>query len=213
MGELGRFLLKQPKSEWERKHRVIVAAGNGLQKDVWIEFQRRFGVKEVREFYRSTEGLVKFDNRHFRGKIGAGKVGFRGLLSRRIEKDQCIVKFDYDSEMPVRDENGWCVKAGLNEPGEGIKKIENLATYSDYVGNKEATEKKFLRDVFEKGDIWQRSGDLLMVERSGWVRFVDRIGDTYRWKGENVSAGEIRAFVCECEEVHDAVVVGRQLKG
>lgn len=213
VGELCRFLLATAPSPFDRAHRVLVAAGNGLQRDVWVAFQRRFGVDEVREFYRSTEGLVKFDNVHRAGRPGAGKVGFLGPLRKRVlEKDQYIVKFDYETEMPVRDpRTGFCVVADRGEPGEAIARIASLATYTDYHGNQAATEQKLLRDVFAKGDLWQRSGDLLVQQKDHWVAFVDRIGDTYRWMGENVSAGEVRAFLSELPGVRDAVVVGRRL--
>ena len=216
VGELCRFLLATPEGEWDRKHRVKTALGNGLQKDVWVAFQRRFGVPEIREFYRSTEGIAGYDNRHFasQGDRGAGRVGFQGLLSRRMEKNRVIVKFDYDSEAPVRDpQTGFCVPAEVGEPGEVIGKIMDMGGYTSYYNNKEATEKKIMRDVFEKGDVWQRAGDLLMIEPSGWVRFVDRIGDTYRWNGENVSAGEIRGYIAELPHVQDVVVVGKALTG
>lgn len=213
VGELCRFLLATPPSKFDRDHNVLVAGGNGLQKDVWVEFQKRFGVKEVREFYRSTEGLVKFDNIHRTGRPGAGKVGYLGTLRKQVlEKNQWIVKFDYDSEMPVRDpQTGFCIVAQRGEPGEAIARIHNLATYTNYHGNNAATEEKLLRDAFAKGDVWQRSGDLLVQEKDGWVKFVDRIGDTYRWMGENVSAGEVRGFISELPGVKDAVVVGRRL--
>ena len=213
VGELCRFLLATPVGRYDRDHNVLVAAGNGLQKDVWVEFQKRFGVPEVREYYRSTEGLVKFDNRHRAGQPGAGKVGFVGTLRKRVlEKDQFIVRFDYDTEMPLRDpKTGHCILASRGEAGEAIARIKDMATYTNYHGDKAATGQKILRDVFEKGDAFQRSGDLLMLERGGWVRFVDRIGDTYRWNGENVSAGEVRGFISELDGVKDAIVVGRRL--
>lgn len=214
VGELCRYLLKAPPGEYDRKHQCIVAMGNGLQKDVWLPFMKRFGVPEVREFYRSTEGYAKFDNQHFGSRRGAGKVGFQGVYRRQLEKDQFIVKFDYDNEMPYRDpKTGYCVFAAPNEPGEVIARIKNMALYPEYVGNTQATEAKIMRDVFAKGDLWQRSGDLLRQDRLGWVTFVDRIGDTFRWKGENVSAGEVRAFISEMQHVLDVVVVGKQLKG
>jgi acyl-CoA synthetase (AMP-forming)/AMP-acid ligase II len=103
--------------------------------------------------------------------------------------------------------------AARDEPGEAIARITNMATYTNYHNNPAATEQKLLRDVFERGDVWQRSGDLLVVQNDGWVRFVDRVGDTFRWKGENVSAGEIRGFIAELDEVQDVVVVGKVLKG
>ncbi|KAK6382711.1 hypothetical protein LTS17_003380 [Exophiala oligosperma] len=213
VGELMRFILATAPGEYDRRHSVLVAAGNGLQKDIWVAFQRRFNVPEVREFYRSTEGLVKFDNVHRRGRPGAGRVGYMGVLRKRVfdKGQQHIIKFDYDTEMPVRDAQGWCIVADRGEPGEAIARIRDMSTYTDYHGNTDATEKKLLRDVFEKGDVWQRSGDLLMQERDNWVKFVDRIGDTYRWMGENVSAGEVRGFMSELDGVKDAVVVGRRL--
>jgi acyl-CoA synthetase (AMP-forming)/AMP-acid ligase II len=124
-----------------------------------------------------------------------------------------IVKFDYDSEEPWRGPDGFCAPAQVGEPGEAIGRIKSMPGYTNYHNNKEATEKKILRDVFEKGDVWQRAGDLLVTEPTGWVRFVDRIGDTYRWNGENVSAGEIRSYIAELPEVQDVVVVGKALKG
>lgn len=213
VGELCRFLLATPPTPYDRNHKVLVAAGNGLQKDVWVAFQERFRVNEVREFYRSTEGLVKFDNIHRRGRPGAGKVGYLGTLRKKVlEKDQFIVRFDYDTEFPVRNpKTGFCVVADRGEPGEAIARIHNLDTYTDYHANKPATEQKLLRDVFAKGDLFQRSGDLLVQESDGWVKFVDRIGDTYRWMGENVSAGEVRGFISELPGVKDVVVVGRRL--
>ncbi|KAI1610633.1 fatty-acyl-CoA synthase [Exophiala viscosa] len=215
VGELVRFILATSPGQYDRAHNVLVAAGNGLQKDVWVDFQRRFNVKEIREFYRSTEGLVKFDNIHYRGRPGAGRVGYMGVLRKQVfdKGSQAIVRFDYDTENPVRDaETGFCVVAARGEPGEAIAKIRDMATYTNYHGNVEATENKLLRDVFEKGDVWQRSGDLLVQESNGWVKFVDRIGDTYRWMGENVSAGEVRGFISELPGVKDAVVVGRRLE-
>ncbi|KAK4943652.1 hypothetical protein LTR10_016749 [Elasticomyces elasticus] len=214
VGELCRYLLAAPESEYDRKDHCIVAMGNGLQKDVWLAFKKRFGVPEIREFYRSTEGLAKYDNQQFGDSRGVGKVGFVGVLKRSLEKDQFLVKFDYDTEMPYRDpKTGFCVLAGFNEPGEAIARIKHIDVYPEYLGNKLANEAKTMRDVFIKGDMSQRSGDLLMQERSGWVHFVDRVGDTFRWKGDNVSAGEIRGFISELPHVQDVVVVGKQLKG
>ena len=216
VGELCRFLLGTASGSYDRRHYVKVAAGNGMQKDVWTAFQQRFNIPEIREFYRSTEGLTKFDNRHFStsSSRGAGKVGFVGPLVHRLDKDQFLVKFDYDAELPHRDPNtGFCVPVTKGEAGEVIARVPSMATYTEYHNNADATDAKLLRDVFEKGDIFQRSGDLLVREHSGWVRFVDRTGDTFRWKGENVSAGEIRAYISELPEVHDAVVVGKPLKG
>jgi acyl-CoA synthetase (AMP-forming)/AMP-acid ligase II len=211
VGELCRFLLATPRGDWDTRHSVLVAHGNGLQRDVWVAFQKRFAVPEIREFYRSTEGLVKYDNRHRGEAGGAGKVTFAGSLKRRLEKDQFIVKFDYESEAPYRNGQGFCVLAPVGEPGEAIARVKSVAMYPNYHGNPAATEAKIIRNVFEEGDAFQKSGDLLVQEASGWVRFVDRIGDTFRWKGENVSAGEIRSYISELLEVEDVVVVGKRL--
>lgn len=216
VGELCRFLLKPPPGPFDKNHNCLVALGNGLQADVWLAFQKRFNVPEIREYYRSTDSTVRYDNRHFvsRGSRGVGRLEYIGTLRRRLEKRVYIVKFDYDTEMPYRDpQTGFCVPAKHDEPGEAIARIESMVGYTNYHGNTAATEAKLLRNVFAQGDLFQRSGDLLVHESSGWVRFVDRIGDTFRWRGENVSAGEIRAFLCELPEIHDAIVVGKKLQG
>lgn len=114
--------------------------------------------------------------------------------------------------MPYRDpQTGFCVKANLGEEGEAIGRVKNREMLTEYLHNEDATEKKLLRDVFEKGDLFQRSGDLVVRDYSGWVKFQDRVGDTFRWKGENVSAGEVRDHICQISGVHDAVVYGVRL--
>lgn len=213
IGELCRYLLATPPSPYDRDHNCIVAAGNGLRGEIWERFKTRFNVPEIREFYRSTEGVAKFDN-HGVGVWGAGKVGFAGPLARVFEDDNIIVKYDPDTEEPWRDPaTGFCVRAALGEEGEAIGRIRDLDALTEYLHNEEATQKKLVRDVFQKGDIFQRTGDLLVQDESGWIRFQDRTGDTFRWKGENVSAGEIRDHICQIEGVHDAVVYGVKLAG
>lgn len=211
IGELCRYLLASKPSPYDRDHACIVASGNGLRGDIWELFRQRFGVPEIREFYRSTEGVARFDN-FGEGAVGAGKIGFRGPIRRLFEDEVLVVKYDPDTEMPYRDpQTGFCVKARLDEEGEAIGRVNNREMLTEYLHNEEATEKKLLRDVFEKGDLFQRSGDLVVCEHSGWVRFQDRVGDTFRWKGENVSAGEVRDHICQVPVVHDAVVYGVKL--
>ncbi|KAJ5974404.1 hypothetical protein N7481_011614 [Penicillium waksmanii] len=213
IGELCRYLLATPPSPYDRDHNCIAACGNGLRGEIWEKFKSRFGVHEIREFYRSTEGLAKFDN-HGPGVWGAGKVGFSGPIRRFLEDDTFIVKYDNDTEMPFRDpETGFCVRAGLDEEGEAIGRVRDRDLLTEYLHNQDATDGKLLRDVFQKGDLFQRTGDLVVQDQSGWVRFQDRVGDTFRWKGENVSAGEIRDHICRIEGVHDAVVYGVKLAG
>ncbi|KAL4917241.1 hypothetical protein BDW62DRAFT_184037 [Aspergillus aurantiobrunneus] len=211
IGELCRYLMATPASPYDQDHSCIVAAGNGLRGDIWDRFRERFNVPEIREFYRSTEGIAKYDNFGF-GSWGAGKVGFSGPIRRLFEDDTIIVKYDTDTELPYRDPNtGFCIRAKIGEEGEAIGRVRNRGLLTEYLKNEEATEKKLLRDVFEKGDIFQRTGDLLVQDSEGWVKFQDRVGDTFRWKGENVSAGEIRDHISAIPGVHDAVVYGVKL--
>ncbi|KAF9893816.1 hypothetical protein FE257_009986 [Aspergillus nanangensis] len=213
IGELCRYLLATPPSPYDKNHSCIVATGNGLRGEIWERFKERFAVPEIREFYRSTEGIAKFDN-HGEGVWGAGKVGFSGPIRRLLEDDTLIVKYDTETEMPYRDPvTGFCIRAKIGEEGEAIGRVRNRGLLTEYLGNEKATEEKLIRDVFQKGDVFQRTGDLVMQDSDGWVKFQDRVGDTFRWKGENVSAGEVRDHICQIPAVHDAVVYGVKLGG
>ncbi|KAL1953559.1 hypothetical protein VTO42DRAFT_2586 [Malbranchea cinnamomea] len=212
VGELCRYLLATPASPHDRAHAVLVANGNGLRREIWEAFKARFGIPEIREFYRSTEGLGKFDN-FGPGCWGAGRLGFVGPLRRRwLERDTFIVRVDADTGDVHRDpRTGFCVRCGPGEPGEVIGRIKARELLTEYLGNEEATRAKLLFDVFEKGDAFQRMGDLCLVDRDGWVHFHDRVGDTFRWKGENVSAGEVRDHIAALPGVADALVYGVKL--
>lgn len=213
VGELCRYLINSPPTPWDRDHACIVATGNGLRGEIWERFRERFGVPEIREFYRSTEGLAKYDN-FGKGTWGAGKIGFSGPLRRRMETDTFIIRLDASTAMPYRDPvTGFCVRAKLGEVGEVIGRVKSRALLTEYLHNESATEEKLLRDVFAQGDLWQKMGDLLIQDHEGWVRFHDRMGDTFRWKGENVSAGEVRDHLAKLKEVVDAVVWGVRLSG
>ncbi|EED20673.1 bifunctional fatty acid transporter/acyl-CoA synthetase (FAT1), putative [Talaromyces stipitatus ATCC 10500] len=212
IGELCRYLLASPPSPYDKKHNCIIAFGNGLRTEIWDKFSERFNVPEIREIYRSTEGVARFDN-FYGGSFGAGAVGFQGPIRRLFEQDTYLIKFDMETEMPYRDpKTGFCVKVGAGEEGEAIGRVRTRQALTEYLHNEEATEKKLMRDVFEKGDLFQRMGDLLVRDHDGWIRFGDRVGDTFRWKGENVSAGEVRDHICRMENVQDAVVFGVKLK-
>lgn len=213
VGELCRYLVNSPPGPYDRDHQCIVAAGNGLRGEIWEKFKDRFGVPEIREFYRSTEGLGKFDN-IASGAWGAGKIGFAGPLRRYMETDTFIVKVDPEIEQPHRDpKTGFCIRVQTGEPGEVIGRVKNRALLTEYLNNPRATDEKLIYDVFRKGDVWQKMGDLVVQEETGWVRFHDRMGDTFRWKGENVSAGEVRDHIAKLDGVSDAVVYGVKLAG
>lgn len=204
IGELCRYLVNAEEHPKERAHRLRLGFGNGLRPEVWAEFQQRFNVPRILEFYGSTEGNVSMFN--FDGHAGAiGRVP--PYLQRNFAVR--LVKFDVEAEMPVRDENGMCVLADLGEPGEAVGLIKNDARHN-YTGyaDKAASEKKILRDVIEKGDAWFRTGDLMRMDKDGYFYFVDRIGDTFRWKGENVSTTEVAQVIARYRGVDEVNVYG-----
>ncbi|RMJ07496.1 hypothetical protein CDV36_012916, partial [Fusarium kuroshium] len=213
VGELCRYLVNAPPSPADRAHKCIVAHGNGLNREVWLKLKHRFGIPEIREVYRSTEGIAKFDNiTRFEG--GAGMVGFAGPVKRYAEDDVFLVKFDPTTEEPYRDPStGFCVCASADEPGEAIGRVRSMAFYNEYYNNPEATKLKLISDVFEKGDLFQRTGDLLVRQKSGWIHFHDRSGDTFRWKGENISAGEVREHIAQLPNVQNCSVYAVKLEG
>jgi acyl-CoA synthetase (AMP-forming)/AMP-acid ligase II len=211
VGELCRYLVSAPPSPYDRAHSCIVAAGNGLRGEIWEKFRERFGIPEIREFYRSTEGLAKYDN-FGKAAAGAGKLGFAGPVRRYFEDDTFIVRVNPLTEEVYRDRTtGFCVQVGFGEPGEAIGRVRDITAMTEYLNNPTANNKKLLRDVFAKGDCFQRMGDLLLRNPSGWIQFHDRMGDTFRWKGENVSAGEVRDHIGKLPGVQDVVVYGVKL--
>lgn len=213
VGELCRYLLSAPPSPLDKQNKVIVATGNGLQKDVWNKFRERFGIPEIREFYRSTEGVAQFEIVTDRSQ-DAGYVGRKGPLGRYLETSTYLVKYDKETDTPWRNpKTGFCEEADANEPGEAIGRILSMETYRAYLNNPEANAKKLIRDVFEKGDLFQRTGDLLVRDNRGRVKFADRMGDTWRWRGENVSAGEVRGVISHLHNVKDANCYGVKLNG
>ncbi len=209
IGELGRYLMNQPPSALERSHKITKGFGNGLRADVWAQFVERTGVKRLVEFYGSTEGNVNFFN--LDGKIGA--VGRIPPLLRSKLKAR-IVKFDVESEQPVRGPDGLCIEAAPDEPGEAVGPItgEPRQRFDGY-HDEAQSQKKLLRDVFKKGDLWFRTGDLMKMDRDGYVYFVDRVGDTFRWKGENVSTSEVEIAISSFPGVKHAIVYGVAVPG
>ncbi|KAJ9455707.1 Fatty acid transporter protein [Diplonema papillatum] len=216
IGELCRYLLAAPEHADMKRHRVRMAMGNGLRPEIWDKFQRRHAVPEIGEFYGATEGNAFLFNL-CRNYEGQGAVGRGGLLIN-LARPAYIVKFDVDSEVPVRGKDGHCIVVADNEAGELITPIKVFKTPAgdlpDFEGytNKEATESKILHNVFKKGDSFFRSGDLLRRDK-GFTYFVDRIGDTFRWKGENVSTMEVSEVVSTFPGVVEASVYGVEVAG
>ena len=209
IGELCRYLVNHEEVEAERAHKIRLAFGNGLRADVWAQMKSRFRIPEILEFYGATEGNVSMFN--FDGKVGAiGRVP--KWLKERFNFR--LVQFDVEKEEEVRSVNGLCIEAGPGQIGECIGKIGHDAR-SEFTGyvDKAASDKKILRDVFAKGDAWFRTGDLMKTDVDGYFYFVDRIGDTFRWKGENVSTGEVAGHLQAIPGVAEANVYGVAVEG
>jgi fatty-acyl-CoA synthase len=205
IGELCRYILSTPPHQKERLHQLRLACGNGLRGDVWEAFQQRFGIPRVLEFYAATEGSVSLYN--CEGKPGAiGRIP--SFLAHRFPV--ALIRCDPVTGAPVRDESGCCVACGPDEAGEALGRVGNQSSARRFDGYTDAaaSERKLLRDVFEKGDLWFRSGDLMRKDAAGFFYFVDRIGDTFRWKGENVSTTEVASIIRSYPGVTDAVVYG-----
>lgn len=210
IGELCRYLLNTPHHPKERAHRIRTGFGNGLRPEVWQAFLDRFNIPHLCEFYGSTEGNVSFLN--FDGKVGAvGRIP--GWLQKQFA-NVAFVKFDVENEHPVRGADGFCIRTDVDEPGEALGLIgEDVRQRFEGYNDAKATEKKLLRDVFEKGDLWFRTGDLMKKDKDGYIFFVDRIGDTFRWKGENVSTNEVGEALSRVDGVKTANVYGVHIPG
>jgi fatty-acyl-CoA synthase len=210
IGELCRYLVNQPVHPKERAHQLKSIFGNGMRPEVWERFDQRFAIPRIVEFYGSTEGNVAMANYE-------GRFGSIGRIPKYMDKvfNTALVKFDVETEQPVRGADGLCIPCAPGEVGEAIGKIgeELRARFDGYAGNPEANAKKVLRDVFEKGDMWFRTGDLMKKDAEGYHFFVDRIGDTFRWKSENVSTQEVGEALGVFPGVKEANVYGVAVPG
>jgi fatty-acyl-CoA synthase len=212
IGELCRYLINSPPHPQERAHHLRLACGNGLRSDVWPQFKERFKIPKIIEFYAATEGNVSLFN--FEGKEGAvGRLPW-WMAARFPTK---VVRFDVERQQPIRDAQGFCIECEPDEPGEVIGKIMKDASkpgqrFEGYASATD-TDKKVLHDVFEKGDSWFRTGDLMRKDKNGYFYFIDRIGDTFRWKGENVSTTEVEEAVGAFDGILEANVYGVTVPG
>jgi len=212
IGELCRYLLNCPPDEFENKHKIRLCCGNGLRPDIWEKFRDRFGLDRILEFYGATEGnvvLLNYDSK-------PGSVGRIPKWAEKIFNTE-IVEFDTEKEAAARGPDGFCIKCAPGIVGEVIGKVidspKNPTNRFDGYADKSETEKKILRDVFEKGDIWFRTGDLMKRDRLGYFYFIDRIGDTFRWKGENVATSEVAEAISVFPGVLEANVYGVNVPG
>jgi len=201
IGELCRYLLNQPEREEERAHHLRVATGNGLRPDIWGRFQERFRVPLIREFYGATEGNAPLVNL-------AGRPGMVG----RLQAGQAVVRCDLETGELLRNAAGLCERLGPGETGLLLGRINGVTAYDGYV-DAEATREKLVDGALRPGDRWFNSGDLLTVHEHGWISFADRVGDTFRWKGENVSTNEVAEILNGAPGVLESNVYGVRVPG
>lgn len=199
VGELCRYLMDAPASELEHTHRVKKMIGNGMRPNIWDKFKQRFGVEEVLELYASSEGNVGFSNVfNFDNTVGFSPTPY------------AIVQFDKEKNEPIRDTNGWCQKVSKGEVGLLIGKITRRSPFDGYT-DPEKNKSVIMSNVFKNGDAYFNTGDLVRDIGFRHAQFVDRLGDTFRWKGENVSTTEVENMLCEYPKIAEAVVYGVEI--
>jgi fatty-acyl-CoA synthase len=207
IGELCRYLVNSAKHPDETRHVLRLCCGNGLRADIWEAFRSRFRIPQILEYYASTEGNFSLYN--CEGRTGAiGKIP--AFLAHRLPV--ALVRYDVAAGDVWRGADGLCVRCVPPEAGEAIAQIHDAGgrprgRFEGYA-DREASQRKVLRDVFAAGDAWYRTGDLMRQDEQGFFYFVDRVGDTFRWKGENVSTTEVTAVVSAGRGVSDAAVYG-----
>ena len=207
IGEICRYLCAQPDRPSDTDHKVRLTVSVGLRGQIWKLYQDRFKITDIFELYGATESNCGFIN--FSGKPGA--VGAMSLFLPYIMNVH-FIKIDSETGDYVKDGNGLCVDCGVNEPGETICEITKKAPFFGY-RNKESSKKKVLCDVFRKGDSYFLTGDVMRMDEEGWVFFCDRSGDTFRWKGENVSTAEVESIISNILKLTDVVVYGVEVPG
>ncbi|MBG0846594.1 long-chain-acyl-CoA synthetase [Pseudomonas chengduensis] len=201
IGELCRYLLNQPVHPAEQSNSLRCMIGNGLRPSIWAEFKQRFGVEQITEFYASSEGNIGFTNVfNFDNTVGYTPATY------------AIVRYDLENDHPVRANNGFLQKADKGEAGLLISEISAKWPFDGYT-DPAKSEAAILRDVFKKGDAWFNTGDLMRDIGCKHAQFVDRLGDTFRWKGENVSTTEVENVLGAFPGVEDAVVYGVEIPG
>ncbi|KAI0869001.1 fatty-acyl-CoA synthase [Hypoxylon argillaceum] len=210
VGELCRYLVNAAPGPLDRGHAVRMAWGNGMRADVWERFRERFGIECVNELYAASDGITTAFNRN-RGAFTSGALGVRGPLWRMLNRDERRIRVDPDTQEVIRGKDGWAIEAKADEPGELVNRL-NLDDPDkgtpQYFNNKSATVKRRISDLFKKGDLWFRSGDLLRLDSQNRLYFVDRLGDTFRWHSENVSTSEVSDVVGKFAQVAEANVYG-----
>jgi citronellyl-CoA synthetase len=199
VGELCRYLAEVPAKPEDRAHRVTKMVGNGMRPNIWGPFKQRFGIDEVYELYASSEGNIGFSNIfNFDNTVGFSPLPY------------AIVKYDKENETPLRNKDGFLMKAARGEAGLLIGKITDRTPFDGYT-DPAKNESCIMQNVFEIGDRYFNTGDLVRDIGFRHAQFVDRLGDTFRWKGENVSTTELENLICGIPEIAEAVVYGVEI--
>ena len=199
IGEICRYLLNQPEKPTDRTHKVRLIAGNGLRPEIWDEFTKRFNIARVCEFYAASEGNTAFIN-VFNVPRSAGWAAL----------PVAYVAYDADSGAPLRGEDGWVQKVPAGEPGLLLSPVSRLQPFDGYT-DKSASEKKLVRNAFRKGDCYFNTGDVMSPQGMGHAAFVDRLGDTFRWKGENVATTQVERALASNKSVEECTVFGVEI--
>ncbi|ETI20230.1 hypothetical protein G647_08264 [Cladophialophora carrionii CBS 160.54] len=214
VGELCRYLINAPPSPLDKQHNVKMAWGNGMRPDVWETFRQRFGIETINELYAATDGMGATFNAN-KGDFGRNAVGVRGLYWNWANgANEKRVRIDIDTEEILRDDKGFAIECKTGEPGEVVHRMDPATVdtvFAGYYKNKGAGQKRFIRDLFRKGDLWFRSGDMMRQDADGCVYFVDRLGDTFRWRSENVSTNEVSDVLGRFDQIAEANVYGVQV--
>ncbi len=196
IGEICRYLLNQPPKPTDRAHKVRVVAGNGLRPEIWEEFTDRFGIARVCEFYASSEGNAAFINVF-------NVPRSTGIFPMPL----AYVEYDPDTGAPLRDHDGRVRRVPAGEPGLLLSPVTRLQPFDGYTDT-ESSEKKLVRNAFREGDCWFNSGDVMSPQGLWHAAFVDRLGDTFRWKGENVATTQVEAALASDDCVEQCTVFG-----
>jgi fatty-acyl-CoA synthase len=212
IGELCRYLVQSAPHPKEAAHRLRLCCGNGLRADVWEGFQTRFRIPEILEYYAATE--ANFSLYNCEGRVGSiGRIP--PFLAGRFAV--AVIEVDIETGVPVRGADGFGRVCPAGETGEAVARIQDAGsragTRFEGYADGEASERKILRDLFVPGDAWYRSGDLMRKDAQGFFYFVDRLGDTFRWKGENVSTAEVTAAISAGAGIVSAAVYGVPVPG
>ena len=199
VGELCRYLMNLPPSDGDRDNPITQISGNGLRPDIWESFQERFNINKIVEIYGATEAVGMTIN----------TFGRSGMIGRK-RSDSTIIHCNKDDGSPILSDKGFCTKVSEGETGLYIQKISSSAKFQGYL-DAQASNKKILQNVFKTGDQYFNTGDLITLHDNNWLSFADRVGDTYRWKSENVSTMEVAAILNNASGVMDCNVYGVQV--